>query len=388
MITELAPEHRDLCESVAAVCSRFDENYWAEKDRKKNFPHEFLEAFAANGWMGMLIPVEYGGADVGLLGASAVMETVAASGAGISGSTVINMVLFPIQPLVVYGTAEQKAKYLPQILSGELQAAFGVTEPDAGTDTTRIRTFARRDGDVYVVSGQKMYISKMLAAHKVMLLTRTTPYEKVTKKTDGMTLLFADVDRSAIEIRPMGKLGVRAVDTSQLFIDDLKVPIADRIGEEGQGFYSLLHGLNPERVLLAAEAIGTARAALRRAVQYAKDRIVFGRPIGTNQAIQFPLAEAHANLEAASLAVRRAAWLYDQKRRCGAEANMAKLVAAEAAFHACDVAVQVHGGAGYVEEFHVERYWRETRLLKLAPVSQEMVKNYIAEKVLGLPRSY
>ncbi|MBI2964043.1 MAG: acyl-CoA/acyl-ACP dehydrogenase [Deltaproteobacteria bacterium] len=388
MIAELTPEHRELCESAAAVCARFDENYWADKDRRKEFPREFLAAIAAGGWLGMLVPEEYGGGDLGLLGAAAVMETVAASGAGITGATVVNMALFPIQPLVVYGSPEQKAKYLPRILSGELQAAFGVTEPDAGTDTTRIRTFARRDGDVYVVSGQKTYISKMLVAHKVLLLTRTTPYEQVTKKTDGMTLLFADVDRTAIEIRPMGKLGVRAVDTSQLFIDNLTVPVADRIGEEGRGFHTLLDGINPERVLLAAEAIGTARAALRRAVQYAKDRIVFGRPIGANQAIQFPLAEAHAALEAATLMVRRAAWLYDQKRPCGAEANLAKLVAAEAACQACDVALQVHGGAGYVEEFHVERYWRETRLVKLAPVSQEMVKNYVAQKVLGLPRSY
>jgi acyl-CoA dehydrogenase len=263
-----------------------------------------------------------------------------------------------------------------------------VTEPDAGTDTTRIRTFARRDGDVYVVNGQKAYISKLSVAHKMLLLTRTVPYEQVTKKTDGMTLLFADVDRTAIEVHPMGKLGVRSIDTNQLFIDSLKVPLTDRIGEEGRGFYALLHGLNPERVLLAAEAIGTARAALRRAVRYAKERVVFGRPIGKNQAIQFPLAEAHAQLEAARLMIYRAAWLYDAGKPCGAEANMAKLVAAEAAFQACDAAMQVHGGAGYMEEYHVERYWREVRLVKLAPVSQEMIKNYLAQKVLWLPRSY
>ena len=277
---------------------------------------------------------------------------------------------------------------LPRVASGDLHIAFGVTEPDAGTDTTSIRTFARRDGDHYVVDGKKVWTSKALEAEKVLLLTRTTPLEECTKRTDGMTLFLADLDPSAVEIRPIAKMGRNAVDSNEVFIDGLRVDVADRVGEEGKGFAYLLDGLNPERILLAHEAVGIGRASLRRATAYAKERIVFGRPIGMNQGIQFPLAEALAHLDAAELVARKAAWLYDQGRPCAREANIAKLLCADAGFRAADQAVQTLGGFGYAKEYHVERYFREARLMRIAPVSQEMVLNYIGEHVLGLPRSY
>ncbi|MBX6377943.1 MAG: acyl-CoA/acyl-ACP dehydrogenase [Clostridia bacterium] len=385
---QLTAEQRALLQQVRDLCGRFPPEYWREKDLKQEMPHEFYRAFVEAGWVGMLVPAAYGGLELGLQGATLVMEEVAASGAGMTGGTTLTMCMFPINPLVRHGTEEQKRKYLPQVLRGELQVAFAVTEPDAGTDTTRIRTRAVRDGDGWRITGQKMFISKAQVAQKMTILVRTTPVEQVAKKTHGMTLFLADIDRSAVEIRPLHKLGLGAIDTNALFINDLYVSDADRIGEEGRGFYHILDGMNPERMILAAEAVGTGRAALQRAVAYARERIVFDRPIGQNQGIQFPLADAHVQLEVASLMVRKAAWLYDQGLPCGAEANMAKYFAAEAAFAACDRALQTLGGAGYIKDYDVERLWREVRLVKIGPVSQEMVLNYVGEHVLGLPRSY
>ena len=277
---------------------------------------------------------------------------------------------------------------MPRVVSGELHVSFAVTEPDAGNDITHIKTFARRDGDNFVVNGRKVFTTKAQESHKMLLLTRTVPIDKVTKKTDGMTLFFADIDREAVEVRELYKMGRHAVDTNMLFIDNLKVSASDIVGKEGRGFHTLIDGLNPERILVASEAIGIGRSALDKAVRYAKERIVFGRPIGQNQAIAHPLADAYAKLEVAEMMIMKAAWLFDQGKPCGAESNIAKLRAADAGFEACDRAVQTLGGYGYMREYDVERFFRECRMLKIAPVSQEMVLNYLSEHVLQLPRSY
>jgi acyl-CoA dehydrogenase len=296
--------------------------------------------------------------------------------------------MFPPQPIIKYGSEEMKRQHLPKIASGEMKMAFSVTEPNAGTDTPHIETTAVRDGDEWVINGRKVWCSNAQNADRVLILTRTTPIEESSRRTKGMTLFFSDLDRNAIQLRLIHKMGRHAVDSNELFIDDFRVPHTDIVGEEGEGFYHLIDGLNPERIVIAAEAIGIGKAALHKAVQYAKDRTVFGRPIGKNQGIQFPLAEAYARLEAAELMVMKAAWLFDHGQPCGAEANMAKLLAADAACDAVDHAVQTHGGFGYAQEFDVERLYREIRLYKIAPVSQQMVLNYIGEHVLGMPRSY
>ena len=316
------------------------------------------------------------------------MREVAASGGAMAAASSVHLSIFGVSPLVFHGTEEQKLRYLPKVVSGEMHVAFAVTEPDAGNDITHIKTAARRDGDNYIINGRKVFTTKAREAKRMLLLTRTTPFEQVTKKTDGMSLFFAELDPSAVEIRELEKLGRAAVDTNLLFIDNLKVSASDLIGGEGRGFHCLLDGLNPERILVAAEAIGIGRAAIAKAVRYAKERVVFGRPIGQNQAIAHPLADSYSKLEAAELMMLKAAWLFDNRKPCGPEANTAKLRAADAAFEACDRAVQTLGGYGYVREYDVERYFRECRLLKIAPVSQEMVLNSIAEHVLGLPRSY
>jgi acyl-CoA dehydrogenase len=288
----------------------------------------------------------------------------------------------------VFGSEEQKRRMLPPLIAGEDKACFAVTEPDAGLDTLNLKTRAVHHGDRYLVSGQKIWISTAQVANKVLLLARTTPAAEAAKRTQGLTLFYTDLDRRHVEVREIDKMGRKAVDSNQLFFDELPVPVADRIGEEGRGFDYILHGINPERILVAAEAVGLGRAALFRAVGYAKERVVFGRPIGQNQAIQHPLARHWMELEAANLMVFRAAALYDAGQPCGAEANAAKFLAAEAALAACQSAVTTHGGMGYAKEFHVERYLREAMIARLAPVSAEMILNFIGEKVLGLPRSY
>jgi acyl-CoA dehydrogenase len=385
---ELNQAQLEIVKQVGALCERFPDEYWREHDEKHEFPHDFFKAVAGSGYLGVAIPEQYGGSGLGITEAALVMGEVASSGGAMAAASAIHLSVFGVSPLVFHGSEEQKRRYLPQVISGDLHVAFAVTEPDAGNDITHTKTFARRDGDYYVINGRKVFTTKAKEARKMLLLTRTTPYEKAAKKTDGMSLFFADLDPAAVEVRELHKLGRHAVDTNMLFIDNLRVPVSDLVNLEGRGFHCLLDGLNPERILIAAEAIGIGRAALKKAVRYAKERVVFGRPIGQNQAIAHPLAEAYARLEAAEMMVFKAAWLFDQGKPCGAEANTAKLLAADAGFMAADRAVQTLGGYGYIREYDVERYFREVRLIKIAPVSQEMVLNSISEHVLGLPRSY
>ena len=374
--------------AVAALMKKFDDRYWLEKDQAHQFPVEFYQAIAAGGWLGVTIPEAYGGHGRGITEAALVLEEVARSGGGMNAASAIHLSIFGMHPVVVHGSAELKQRTLPRVAAGDLHVCFGVTEPGAGLDTSRITTFARREGDHYTVTGRKVWISKAVESEKILLLTRTTRYQDVRKKTDGMTLFLTDLDRDRVDIRPIPKMGRNAVTSNELFIDDLRVPVADRVGAEGQGFRYLLDGLNPERMLIAAEALGIGRVALDRAVRYAGEREVFGRPIGMNQGVQFPLADSLARLDAAELALRKATWLYDSGKPCGREANTAKYLCADAGFTAADRALQTHGGMGYAEEYHVARYFREARLLRIAPISQEMVLNYLGSHALGLPRSY
>ncbi len=382
------PIHDDIRVAVRNVCRQFPDSYWRECDKNHQFPWDFYRAMADGGWIGIAIPEEYGGGGQGITEASIVLEEVAASGAAMNGCSAIHLSIFGMNPVVKHGSEAMRAKYLPSVASGDLHVAFGVTEPNSGTDTTAIQTRARRDGDVYVVRGQKVWTSKASYCEKVLLLVRTTPIEECAKRTDGMTLLLADLQNPAVTIRPIEKAGRNAVVSCETIYDDLEVAVEDRVGEEGRGFHYILDGLNPERVLIAGEALGIGKVSISRAVSYANERVVFGRPIGKNQGIAFPLAEAHAHLHAAELVVREASWRYDQGLPCAEAANLAKYLASEAAFFAADRAMQTHGGFGYACEYDVERYWKEARLMKIAPVSQEMVMNYVAEHVLGLPRSY
>jgi len=384
----LTEEQQLIRTEVANLARKFDWSYWRELDSTGEYPHAFFNEMAAAGWLGAAIPEVYGGGGLGIIEAALILGEICASGAGTSGASPIHFSMFPPQPIIKYGSEAMKRQYLPKIASGEMKMAFSVTEPNAGTDTPHIETTAVRDGDEWVINGRKVWSSNAQNAARVLILTRTTPIEQAGRRTKGMTLFFSDIDRTAIQMRLIHKMGRHAVDSNELFIDDWRVPHSDMVGEEGEGFYHLIDGLNPERIVIAAEAVGIGKAALNRAVQYAKDRTVFGRPIGKNQGIQFPLAEAYARLEAAELMVLKAAWLFDNGQPCGAEANMAKLLAADAACDAVDHAVQTHGGFGYAQEFDVERLYREIRLYKIAPVSQQMVLNYLGEHVLGLPRSY
>ena len=382
------PEQQAISHAVGRLCSQFGEDYWREKDKNHEFPEEFYQAMAKGGWLGVAMPGEFGGSGLGITEAALILQEVTASGACMAGASSIHMNIFGVNPLVVHGTTEQKAAWLPDIIQGKTKVAFGVTEPDVGLDTTHLKTRATREGDHYRVQGRKVWISTAQVAKKILLLTRTTPVEEVARPADGLTLFFTDLDRSAIDVREIDKAGRAAVDSNELFIDDLMVPVEHRLGEEGKGFRYLLDGLNPERILTAAEAVGIGRVAVKRAARYAKERVVFGRPIGQNQAVQHPLADSWARLEAANLLAFKAAWLYDNGKPCGAEANAAKYLCAEAGYEAADRAMQTHGGFGYSKEFHVERYWREAKLLKIAPISPELILCYIAERVLGLPKSY
>ena len=381
-------EHALIRDAVRRVCVDFPDEYWSRLDRDHEFPWDFYGAMAKSGWIGVAIPEAYGGSGRGIAEASIVLEEVAASGAAMNGASAIHLSIFGMHPVVRHGSEAMKQTYLPRVARGDLHVAFGVTEPDAGTDTTSIKTFARRVGDHYVVRGRKVWTTKALDSERVLLLVRTTPLERCERRTDGMTLLLAELQRPEVKISPIDKLGRNAVATCEVVYDDLPVALTDRVGEEGKGFRYLLDGLNAERILVASEAIGIGRAALRRAVNYAGERVVFGRPIGQNQGVAFPLAEARTRLDAAELMVRKAAWKLDSGEPCGPEANMAKWLAADAAFQAADQAVQTHGGFGYAREYHVERYWREARLMRIAPISQEMIMNYVSEHVLGLPKSY
>ncbi|HYJ98955.1 MAG TPA: acyl-CoA dehydrogenase family protein [Burkholderiaceae bacterium] len=382
-----SPEQEQLRTAIERVCTPFDADYWLRKDREGSFPDDFHRALADAGWLGIAMPEAYGGAGLGISDAALMMHTIAASGAGLSGASAVHMNIFGLHPVVVFGSDEQKARWLPPLIAGQDRACFAVTEPDSGLNTLKLKTRAVRQGDHYRVSGQKVWISTAQVANKVLLLARTTPAEDA-QGTEGLSLFYTDLDRRAIEVREIQKMGRTAVDSNQVFIDDLRVPLDDRIGEEGKGFSYILHGLNPERILIASEAVGLGRAALQRGASYAKERIVFERPIGQNQAIQHPLARSWIELEAAHLMVQKAAWLYDQGRPCGAEANSAKYLAAEACYRACENAILTHGGMGYAKEYHVERYLREAWIPRLAPVSPQLILCFIAEKVLGLPKSY
>ncbi|MET0507277.1 MAG: acyl-CoA dehydrogenase family protein [Burkholderiaceae bacterium] len=374
--------------ALEEICRPFDDDYWLRKDRDGGFPEDFYRAIAGAGWLGIAMPTEYGGAGLGIAEAALMMETVSGSGAGLSGASAIHMNVFGLHPVVVHGSDEQKRRWLPPIIGGEAKACFGVTEPNTGLNTLKLKTLAVRDGDRYIVNGQKVWISTAQVAQKILLLARTTPIEEVTTPGLGLSLFYTDLDRRRIQVHEIDKLGRKAVDSNALFIDNLEIPVEDRIGEEGRGFGYILHGMNPERVLLAAEAIGLGRAALRRAARYASERIVFDRPIGKNQGVQHPLAERWVDLEAGTLLYQRAAWLYDEGQPCGAEANAAKYFCAEAGFRAAETAVLTHGGFGYAKEYHVERYFREAMLPRIAPVSPQLILSFIAEKVLGLPKSY
>jgi acyl-CoA dehydrogenase len=382
------PEQIAVRDAVNAICNRFDDAYWREKDQTATFPYEFTRAMAEGGWLGIAMPEEFGGAGLGVTEAAIMMQVVGNSAGAFAACSSVHINIFGPHAMVVHGTRDQKQRWIRPLIDGQIRACFGVTEPDAGLDTSKLKTRAVRQGDRYVVNGRKIWTSTAQIADKIMLIARTTPIEECKKPTDGLTLFFTDLDRNKIEVREIHKMGRAAVDSNAIFIDGLEVPVEDRIGEEGQGFRLLLDSLNPERILNAAEVIGIGRRALARATQYAKDRVVFGRPIGKNQSIQHPLAESWSELMAAELMTLRAAELYDSKESCGAEANAAKYLAADACFNACDRAVRTHGGMGYAAEFDLERYFREAVGCRLAPVSRELVLCYLAERVLGLPKSY
>jgi acyl-CoA dehydrogenase len=385
---ELTELQQTLRDAVIKICARFDDDYWLQRDRDGGFPHDFYRALASDGWLGICIPQAYGGSGLGITDAAIMMEAISASGAGLSGASAVHMNIFGLNPVVVYGSEEQKRRMLPPIVAGAEKACFAVTEPNAGLETGKLQTRAERHGDRYVITGAKIWISTAQVADKMLILVRTTPREAVRKSTDGLSLFYTALDRRFVEVCEIEKMGRKAVDSNQLFIDGLEVPIDDRIGEEGRGFHYILHGMNPERILIAAEAVGLGRAALRRATAYAKERVVFDRPIGQNQAIQHPLAECWMELEAANLMVFKAAQQYDNDVPCGPSANAAKYLAAEAGFKACQTAIMTHGGYGYAKEYHVERYLREIMITRIAPVSPQLILCFIAEKVLGLPKSY
>ena len=375
-------------DAIEKICARFDAEYWLRKDTEGGFPADFHQAFARDGWLGIAMPEPYGGAGLGVTEAALMMHTVAASGAGMSGASALHMNIFGLNPVVVFGTDEQKQRWLPPLIAGADKACFCVTEPNTGLNTTRLKTKAENRGDHYLVSGQKIWISTAQVTNKMLLLARTTPLEQISKPAQGLSLFYTDFDRRFVEARESPKMGRKAVDSNQVFIDGLQVPLADRIGEEGRGFEYILHGMNPERILIAAEAVGLGRIALKRAADYAKERVVFDRPIGQNQAIQHPLAQRWIELEAANLLVYKAASLYDRGEPCGAEANAAKYYAGEVGFKACETAVMTMGGMGYAKEFHLERYLREAFIPRIAPVSPHLILCFIAEKVLGMPKSY
>ncbi|MDP1630493.1 MAG: acyl-CoA dehydrogenase family protein [Caulobacter sp.] len=375
-------------EAVGRICADFDDEYWRRTDETGDFPEAFAKAMAEGGWLGVAMPEEYGGAGLGLTEAAHVMQTVTQSGAGFTGASAIHLNIFGLMPVVKFGTDEQKARHLPRIITGQDKACFAVTEPNSGLDTANLETKAERNGDGYLINGRKIWTTMAQRANKILIIARTTPKDQTAKPMQGLSLFYTDFDRARIDAKPIPKMGRKAVECNMLFIEDLQVPAEDLIGEEGQGFRYLISGLNPERVLFGAEAVGLGRAALAKAATYAKERVVFGRPIGQNQGVQHPLARCWAELEAADLMAFKAAALYDAGKDCGAEANAGKYLGAEAGFSACEAAILAHGGMGYAKEYDVERYFREAMIARIAPVSREMILNFIAEKVLGLPKSY
>ena len=384
----LTDDQRAIADAVKRICANFTDEYWSHKDTAGEFPHEFYAAMATDGWLGVTMPEDLGGSNLGVTEAAIMMNTVAASGGGAAAMSTLQINLFAPHPIVVLGTPEQKERMLRPLIRGSEKTCFGVTEPDAGLNTTQIKTFARKVQGGYQVTGSKIWTSTAQEADNILLLTRTTPLDSVSKPTDGMTIFFTKLNRQKIEVRRIPKMGRAAVDSNAIFIEDLFIPEEDRIGEEGKGFHYLLHSLNPERIIVAAGAIGIAQDALRRAVAYAKDRVVFGRPIGQNQSIQHPLAENWCAIEAAWLMTMKAANLYDRKQPCGSYANAAKFLGGRVSFQAATQAVLTHGGMGYAKEYQVERLFRESILQRLAPITEQLILSFIAEKELGLPKSY
>lgn len=384
----LSPDQTNIREAILRHCAQFSDAYWLEHDRSGTFPEEFYRSLADAGWLGIAMPEAFGGSGLGITEAAVMMQAIAESGAGMSGASSVHLPIFGLQPVVLFGTQAQKERMLAPVIRGDHKVCFAVTEPNAGLNTTEIKTRARRQDDGYLVNGEKIWISTAQVADKMLLLARTTPLEEVKRKTEGLSLFYTNLDRSKVDVRLIHKMGRHAVDSNMLFIEELWIPEEDRIGDEGQGFKIILHGLNPERVLLGAEAVGLGRVAIKRAAQYARERIVFGRPIGMNQGIQHPLAKCWAQLEAANLMVMKAATLFDQRQDCGVEANAGKYLAAEFGFEACHTAMLTLGGMGYAQEFHVERYLREILIPRIAPISPHMILNFLAEKVLELPKSY
>jgi acyl-CoA dehydrogenase len=384
----LTQDQQNIRDAVLKHCSRFPDEYWLDRDRDGTFPGEFHQSMAEAGWLGIAMPEDVGGAGLGICEAALMMQAVAESGGGMTAASSIHGPVFSMQPVALFGSDEQKQRMIPPVLRGEDKICFAVTEPNTGLDTTKLKTRAEKRDGGYLLNGEKIWISVAQVANKMMILARTTPLEEVKRKTDGLSLFFTDLDRSKIEVRVIHKMGRHAVDSNMLFISDLWVPEEDRIGNEGEGFKIILHGLNPERVLLGAEAIGLGRVAIQRAARYARERIVFDRPIGMNQGIQHPLAKCWAQVEAANLMVMKAANLFDKGQECGVEANAGKYLAAEAGFEACHTAMLTLGGMGYAQEYHIERYLREILIPRIAPVSPHMILNFIAEKVLELPKSY
>lgn len=388
MTHALTDDQASIRDSVQRLCARFDKQYWHEADTTGEFPHAFFDAMGAEGWLGVCIPPEYGGSGLGISEAAVMMRTVSEAGGGMSAASGIHVNVFGLHPVVVFGSDEQKKRMLPPIAAGKHKSCFGVTEPNTGLNTTQLKTRAVRHGDHYLVNGQKVWISNAQVANKILLLARTTPLEEVEKPTHGLSLFYTDLDRSTVSIRAIDKMGRKCIDSNELFFENFRIPVEDRIGEEGRGFQYILHGMNPERILIAAEAVGLGMLALQTATQYAKDRNVFNRQIGKNQGIQHPLARNWMELEAAWLMTMSAARQYDAGQECGASANAAKFLAAEAGYEACQTAVMTHGGFGYAKEYHVERYLREIMIPRIAPISPQLILSYIAERVLGLPKSY
>lgn len=384
----ISSDHQAIREGVGAIVRSFGDDYWLARDEDGAFPVEFHRAMAEGGWLGLTMPVEYGGSGLGVTEAMIMMHEVASHGGGMAATSTVHINLFGPHPIVVFGTPEQKGRWIPRLIAGQDQCCFGFTEPNAGLNTTAIKTFAEKVPGGYRVRGQKVWTSTAQVANKIMLLTRTTKLEDCKRPTDGITIFYTDVDRTRIEVKRIPKMGRKAVDSNAIFIDDLFIPEADRIGEEGKGFGYILHSLNPERVLIGVEAIGIGQDALRRASKYARERVVFGRPIGMNQGIQHPLAEKWMQLEAAYLMVAKAAWLYDQHQPCGAEANTGKFLGARAGYEACLQAVLTFGGFGYAKEYHVERLLREVTITRIAPITEQLILSFIAEKVLEQPKSY
>ncbi len=384
----LTQSQETIRDAITVLCRDFDDAYWLNKDREGGFPFEFHKAMADAGWLGVCIPEDFGGSGLGITEAALIMRTISESGAGMSGASAIHMNIFGLNPVVVFGNEEQRKRMLPPMAEGKQKSCFAVTEPNTGLNTTQLKLRAERKGDRYVVNGQKVWISTAQVADKMLLLARTTPLEEIKNPTNGLSLFYTDFDRKRVHTREIEKMGRKAVDSNELFFENFEIPVEDRIGEEGRGFEYILHGMNPERILIAAEAVGLGMVALNRATDYAKNRIVFNRQIGKNQGIQHPLAKNWMELEAAWLMTMSASWQYDNNMSCGAAANAAKYLAAEAGFHACEQAVMTHGGFGYAREYHVERYLRESLIPRIAPISPQLILSFIAEKVLGLPKSY